>query len=322
MEQVSNEGGSGRRDMKKIIVADYYGVCMGVKRAISMTEETSRQKKNVTIFREIVHNEAIVEKFRSEGVGQAKSIENIKGGTVIIPAHGASPEIFKRAASKNLNVVDATCPLVIRIHKIIGKLARAGYQIFHFGDNEHDETIGIVGHAPDRVKVIANKSEFEKIESVPEKVALTAQTTASIANFEEVVEIALKKFPQIEIFNTICNATSQRQAAITKLAPTVDLMLVVGSKSSANSNRLAQISKSFCGRAYLINSAREIKPEWFEDKNQQVDVVGLSAGASTPDFLIEGVIERLKEFSSSPIELIYPEKVSIKNELALKNSQL
>ncbi|MCP4705835.1 MAG: 4-hydroxy-3-methylbut-2-enyl diphosphate reductase, partial [candidate division Zixibacteria bacterium] len=257
--------------MKKIIVADYYGVCMGVKRAISMTEKTSRQEKNVTIFREIVHNEAIVEKFRSEGVGQAKSIENIKGGTVIIPAHGATPEIFKRAEAKKLNVVDATCPLVIRIHNIIGKLAKAGYQILHFGDSEHDETIGIVGHAPDRVKVIVDISDFDQIDSIPGKVALTAQTTASIANFTEVEKVARKKFSQIEVFNTICNATSQRQAAITKLAPTVDIMLVVGSKSSANSNRLAQISKSFCSRAYLIDSAREIDPKWFENEDGQID---------------------------------------------------
>lgn len=308
--------------MKKIIVADYYGVCMGVKRAISMTEETSQQEKNVTIFREIVHNEAIVEKFRAEGVGQAKSIEKISGGTVIIPAHGASPDIFHRANIKNLNVVDATCPLVIRIHKIIGKLAGAGYQILHFGDSEHDETIGIVGHAPDRVQVIADVSDLDKIEFDRQKVALTAQTTASIANFSEIEEAARKKFPQIEVFNTICNATSQRQAAITKLAPTVDLMLVVGSKSSANSNRLVQISKSFCSRAYLIDSAEEIEPEWFDDKNKQVDIVGLSAGASTPDFLIEGVIEKLKQFSSTPVELIYPEKKSNNNELALKNSPL
>jgi len=306
--------------MKKIIVADHYGVCMGVKRAISMTEETSQQDKNVTIFREIVHNEAIVEKFRSEGVGQTNSVDSISGGTVIIPAHGASPDIFKRAEAKNLNVVDATCPLVIRIHKIIRKLADSGYYILHYGDSAHDETVGIIGHAPDRVKVIESVSDLDKIESLPEKVALTAQTTAGISNFDEVEQVAIKKFPQIEVFNTICNATTQRQAAITKLAPNVDIMLVVGSKSSANSNRLAQISKSLCKRAYLIDSAKEIDPEWFDDKSQPVEVVGLSAGASTPDFLIEGVIEKLNRFSQSPVELIYPKKKSKENALALKNS--
>ncbi len=308
--------------MKKIIVADHYGVCMGVKRAISMTEETSQQDKNVTIFREIVHNEAIVEKFRSEGVGQTNSVDSISGGTIIIPAHGASPDIFKRAEAKNLNVVDATCPLVIRIHKIIRKLADSGYYILHYGDSAHDETVGIIGHAPDRVKVIESVSDLDKIESLPKKVALTAQTTAGISNFDEVEQVAIKKFPQIEVFNTICNATTQRQAAITKLAPNVDIMLVVGSKSSANSNRLAQISKSLCKRAYLIDSAREIDPEWFEDNNGQVDVVGLSAGASTPDFLIEGVIEKLNRFSKTPVKLVYPKKKSKENKLALKKSAL
>jgi len=308
--------------MKKIIVADHYGVCMGVKRAISMTEKTSTQDKHVTIFREIVHNEAIVEKFRAEGVGQTNSVDSISGGTVIIPAHGASPDIFKRAEAKKLNVVDATCPLVIRIHKIIRKLADAGYYILHYGDSAHDETVGIIGHAPDRVQVIENISDLDKIESLPEKVALTAQTTAGITNFDEVEKAAIEKFPQIEVFNTICNATSQRQDAITKLAPNVDIMLVVGSKSSANSNRLAQISKLFCKRAYLIDSAKEIDPNWFNDENEPVDVVGLSAGASTPDFLIDGVIEKLKGFSNTPVELIYPDKKTKQNELALKNTAL
>jgi 4-hydroxy-3-methylbut-2-enyl diphosphate reductase len=306
--------------MKKIIVADHYGVCMGVKRAISLSEETAVKENKVTIFREIVHNEAIVEKFRSEGVGQAKNIADIKGGTVIIPAHGASPDVFKKAAARGLNIIDATCPLVIRIHKIIRKLAHDGYQILHFGDSEHDETIGIVGHAPDRVTVIANSAELEKLTDVNEKLALTAQTTASISDFTMIEKIASRKFPQIKIFNTICNATSQRQAAITKLAPEVDLMLVVGSKSSANSSRLVQISKAFCERAYLINSAIEINPLWFQDGRQKIDVVGLSAGASTPDFLIEGVIDRLKEIAQSPLEIISSDRKTLKNELALKNS--
>lgn len=308
--------------MKKIIVADYYGVCMGVKRAISLTEETALKGDKVTIFREIVHNEAIVEKFRSEGIGQAKSIDAINGGTAIIPAHGASPEIFRKAAAKGLNVVDATCPLVIRIHKIIRKLADGGYQILHFGDSEHDETIGIVGHAPDRVTVIARASDLDKINPAGQKIALTAQTTASISDFEKIEKVARRKFPRIEIFNTICNATSQRQAAITRLAPQVDIMLVVGSKSSANSNRLAQISKSLCNRAYLIDSAEDIEPAWFRDGNNPVDIVGLSAGASTPDFLINGAIEKLKDIAGCPIEVIYPEEDSRENILALKNSQI
>ncbi len=306
--------------MKKIIVADHYGVCMGVKRAISLSEETAAKESKVTIFREIVHNEAIVEKFRAEGVGQAKNIADIEGGTVIIPAHGASPDIFKKAAARGLNIIDATCPLVIRIHKIIRKLARDGYQILHFGDSEHDETIGIVGHAPDRVIVIANSGELEKLTDVSDKLAMTAQTTASISDFTIVEKIACRKFPQIKIFNTICNATSQRQAAITKLAPEVDLMLVVGSKSSANSNRLVQISKKFCKRAYLINSAMEIDLSWFRNERKKIDIVGLSAGASTPDFLIESVIEKLKEIAQSPLEIISPDRTALKNELALKNS--
>lgn len=304
--------------MKKIIIADYYGVCMGVKRAISMAEETATRYRDVTIFKEIVHNEAIVEKFRAEGVGQARSIDHVKSETVIIPAHGASPDVFKKALEKKLRVIDATCPLVIRIHKIIKKLADSGYCILHFGDRKHDETIGIVGHAPDRVTVISSTEELKKLDNYKGKIALTSQSTARVADFKAIEKEARKKFPQIEVFNTICNATTQRQEAITRLAPKVDLMLVVGSKSSANSNRLVKISRTMCSRAYLIDSADDIEREWFNG-DSKVDIVGLSAGASTPDFLIEGAITKLKSLAEGSVQVVYPKKNSRQNRLALKN---
>jgi 4-hydroxy-3-methylbut-2-enyl diphosphate reductase len=304
--------------MKKIIIADHYGVCMGVKRAISIAEETACRFKDVTIFKEIVHNEAIVEKFRAEGVGQARSIDNVDSETVIIPAHGASPDVFQKAQKKSLRVIDATCPLVIRIHKIIKKLADSGYHILHFGDRRHDETIGIVGHAPDKVTVISSTEEIKKLAHHQGKIALTSQSTARVADFQAIEKEARRRFPQIEVFNTICNATTQRQEAITRLAPRVDLMLVVGSKSSANSNRLVKISKTMCRQAYLIDSADDIKPEWF-DGNNRVEIVGLSAGASTPDFLIEGAIRKLKSLAEGSVQVVYPKKNSRRNELALKN---
>ncbi len=273
----------------------------------------------VTILNEIVHNEAIVEKFRREGVGQAVSVDEIAGGTVIISAHGASPEIFHRAEARGLKVIDATCPLVIRIHKIVKKLAQNGYRVLHFGDGKHDETIGIVGHAPERVTVISGLDELQALPPFSGKLAMTSQTTARVSDFVEMEAAAKEKFPQIEIFNTICNATNQRQAAIMDLAPKVDIMLVVGSESSANSKRLAQISRAICGLAYLINTADDIKPEWFKNSPKEINVVGLSAGASTPDFLIEGAIERLRAIAQSDVEVIYPQKRDLQNRLALKD---
>lgn len=307
--------------MKKIIIAQHYGFCMGVKRAIAIAEETAGSNGSVTILNEIVHNEAIVEKFRREGVGQSFSLEDVKEGTLIISAHGASPEVFRKAEEKGLKVVDATCPLVIRIHKIVKKLAENGYHILHFGDDKHDETIGIMGHAPDKVTVIPTLDALEGLGPIEGKLAMTSQTTARVSDFVEVERRAKEKYPQIEIFNTICNATNQRQAAIMDLAPKVDMMLVVGSESSANSKRLAQISKAICGIAYLINSPDDIRPHWFENGEKPIEVVGLSAGASTPDFLIDGAIEKLQRIGGGEVEVVYPEKRMAKNRLALAEDE-
>ncbi len=290
---------------------------MGVKRAIAIAEETAGSNGSVTILNEIVHNEAIVEKFRREGVGQSFSLEDVKEGTLIISAHGASPEVFRKAEERGLKVVDATCPLVIRIHKIVKKLAENGYHVLHLGDDKHDETIGIMGHAPDKVTVIPTLDALEALGPIDGKLAMTSQTTARVSDFVEVERRAKEKYPQIEIFNTICNATNQRQAAIMDLAPKVDMMLVVGSESSANSKRLAQISKAICGIAYLINSPDDIRSGWFEYSDKKIDVVGLSAGASTPDFLIDGAIAKLQEIGGGEVEVVYPEKRMAKNRLAL-----
>jgi len=308
------------KKLKKIIIAKHYGFCMGVKRAISIAEETMANNGNVTILNEIVHNDAIVEKFAKSGVGQSSNIDNISDGTVIISAHGASPEIIEKGRRKGLKIIDATCPLVIRIHKIIKRLADNGYQVFHFGDPDHDETIGIVGHAPGKVTVVRDIQSLKSMEGCEGKLALTAQTTARIADFEEIEKAARKICPSVEIFNTICNATSQRQMAIMDLAPRVDLMLVVGSKTSANSTRLSKIASAICERTYLINSADEIEPGMFENSGHAIEIIGLSAGASTPDFLIEGVKERLLEMAENRVEIEYSGKRCRTNELVLKKT--
>lgn len=304
--------------LKKIIIAEYYGICMGVKRAISIAEETMATDKKVTILNEIVHNDAIVRKFAKAGVGQSTSINEIDGGTLIISAHGASPEIFEKAKARSLKIIDATCPLVIRIHKIVKKLAENGYHILHFGDPEHDETIGIVGHAPQKVTVIPSRESLISLGTLHGKIALTSQTTARSSDFAEFEKEVKKRVPQVEVFNTICNATNQRQAAIMDLAPKVDMMLVVGSNTSANSKRLTQISGAICGLSYLVNSADDIRTDWFTGNDKKIEIVGLSAGASTPDFLIEDAIERLKQIAGRVIKVIYPLKKLRRNRLALE----
>jgi len=302
--------------LKKVIVADYYGFCMGVKHAIAIARETAELAETSTILKEIVHNDAVVDDFKKKGVGQARSIDEIAEGTVIIPAHGASPEVLRKAEQKKLKIVNATCPLVIRIHKIVKKLAEEGYRILHFGDPEHDETVGIVGWAPDRVEVIPTLEALLAYPDYSGKLALTSQTTARSADFATVEEAAHRRFPQIEVYNTICNATNQRQEAILKLAPMVDMILVVGSPSSANSNRLVKISRTICPESYLINSAEEIRMDWFTGP-KAIRTVGLSAGASTPDFLIAGAIDRLREISKGDIQVVYSTREQRGNRLAM-----
>ncbi|MBD3403666.1 4-hydroxy-3-methylbut-2-enyl diphosphate reductase, partial [candidate division GN15 bacterium] len=230
--------------IKKIHIAKHHGFCMGVKRAINIAEETAEKTEGkVTILNEIVHNEAVVERFREQGVGQAFSVDDVNEGTLIISAHGIAPDVINKAEAKGLNVVDATCPLVTVIYDIIKKIVPQGYHVIHYGDRNHDETEGVLGYAPDRITVVSSPDELSDLPDwTDRKLGLTVQTTSEMARAEEFKEAAQKKWPHIEIFDTICNATNKRQSAILALAPYMDVMLVVGSKSSANSTRLANIS--------------------------------------------------------------------------------
>ncbi len=295
--------------LKKVIMARHHGFCMGVKRAINIAEETAQNlDKPVTILNEIVHNEAVVDRFRKQGVGQAFSVNEVAAGTLIISAHGIAPNVIEEAKNRGLNVVDATCPLVTRIYNIVTKIIESGYYVIHYGDRQHDETAGIVGHAPDRITVVGGPEELPALPDWKErKLGLTSQTTASQERFAEFKKAAKQKWPHIEVFDTICNATEQRQSAIMDLAPQVDMVLVVGSKTSANSKRLADISNTLCGRGILIDSAADIRDEWFT-QDQAIERVGVSAGASTPEFLVEDVIKRLVEISGGTAEVIVPER--------------
>ncbi len=295
--------------LKKIIMARHQGFCMGVKRAINIAEETaSSEKGQVTIMNEIVHNEAVVNKFIDMGVGQATNLDSIKDGTLIISAHGVAPAVIESAKEKGLKVIDATCPLVERIYEIILKVIKNGYHVIHYGDPSHDETQGIVGHAPDNITVAANPEELLALPDFKDtKLGLTVQTTAHQESFEDIIKMAQEKWPHIEIFNTICNATSQRQSAIMDLAPQVDIVLVVGSQSSANSKRLAKIANAICGKGILIGSAEDIDVSLF-DENSSIESVGISAGASTPQFLVDEVISKLLDLSDENVEVITTER--------------
>ncbi len=302
--------------LKKIHIASHHGFCMGVKRAIQFAEDTAENAQGrVTILNEIVHNEHVVEKFKQRGVGQVKSVEDVDEGTLIISAHGIAPDVIARAESKGLTVVDATCPLVTNIYDIIVDAVKDGYNIIHYGNPHHEETRGIVGYAPEHITCAASEEELLALpEWKDRKLGLTVQTTAHIEDFAIVEKKALQKWPHLKVFNTICNATTKRQSAILELAPKVDMVLVVGSNSSANSHRLAAISNDICGNGKLIGSADDIDKLWFDDES--IESVGISAGASTPDFLVEDVIKKLVALSGGQAEVIQPISKRMK-----KNSQ-
>jgi len=207
-----------------------------------------------------------------------------------------------------LKVVDATCPLVTRIYDIVHQVVAQGYYIVHFGDPNHDETQGVVGHAPERITVVPDKNAIADLPDWKDrKLAMTIQTTSSMEEAHEARSFAKKKWPHLEVFDTICNATSKRQSAIIDLSPDVDMILVVGSATSANSKRLASIANALCGRGILIGTADDIKDEWFAPE-QNINIAGVSAGASTPDFLVDAVIERLKLISGNKAELVHQER--------------
>lgn len=306
--------------INKITIARSYGFCMGVKRAINIAEDTARTTKEpVTILNEIVHNDAVVEDFRKKGVGQKFAVKDVEDGTLIISAHGVAPSVKEEAAARGLRVIDATCPLVSRIYDIIKEVIPQGYHIVHFGDRNHDETTGVEGHAPDKITVISSVEELDKYPAWEDrKLGLTVQTTMGLEDFVSFQQAAREKWPHIQTFDTICNATNKRQTAITDMAPDVDIILVVGSKTSANSNRLAHISRLLCGKGELIGSADDINEEWFTGEDESVERVGVSAGASTPDFLVDAVIEKLKELSGGKAEVIEQEKKKRKPRTARK----
>ena len=296
--------------IRQILIARDYGFCMGVKRAIKTADETAREADGpVTILNEIVHNEAVVEDFRRRGVGQKFSVDDVAEGTLIISAHGVEPAIKRAALDKGLTVVDATCPLVRNIYKIIQGIVPLGYYLIHFGDRNHDETRGVLGHAPDRLTVISSAEELDQYPAwTDRKLGLTVQTTIRIEDFEAFQKAAQVKWPHIKVFDTICSATNKLQTAVRDMAPEVDMILVVGSQTSANSKRLAQISGALCQRGELIGSAADIKEGWFVGDNSSVERVGVTAGASTPDFLVKDVIDRLVSLSGGTAQVVMQEK--------------
>ena len=277
-----------------IFLPEYAGVCVGVKRAINLAHKTAEAATGpVFILHEIVHNTHVVKDLSDRGVLSVDEVQEVDKGTLLISAHGVSPAVIADARSRNLEVVDTTCPLVSKIHRIVKTLASRDYMIFLLGEKNHDEVMGVQGVAEENIHIFHKKEEIDSLPLTDGPVALVSQTTQSIKYFDEILDLLMARYPQLEIHNTICDATEKRQTSALAIAGDMDVMITVGSMSSANSRRLQEVSAGLCPASYLVDSASEVDAGWFSGGER----VGVTAGASTPEWLIEGVILKLMEIS-------------------------
>jgi 4-hydroxy-3-methylbut-2-en-1-yl diphosphate reductase len=273
------------------------GFCAGVVRAVDIVElALEAYGAPVYVHHEIVHNTYVVEQLRRRGAIFVEAIAEVPSGSVLVfSAHGVPPTVRDEAKERSLRVIDATCPLVTKVHLEALKFAREKRTIILIGHKDHQEIVGTSGEAPDRTLVVDSIAAVDALEvEDPEKLAFLTQTTLSLYDTQEIVARLRQRFPKIvgPASDDICYATQNRQEAVEQVAKDVDLILVVGSQNSSNSNRLVELAKRLNVTARLIDSASHIDPSWLEG----VGRIGLTAGASAPEVLVEQVSERLAQF--------------------------
>jgi 4-hydroxy-3-methylbut-2-en-1-yl diphosphate reductase len=283
------------RSLDEIVLAGPRGFCAGVERAIDIVElALAVCPPPVYVRREIVHNRHVVDELREKGAIFVDELDEVPDhATVIFSAHGVSPAVREAAQQRGLRVIDATCPLVTKVHLEAIRYAREGYTIILVGHEDHDEVIGTMGEAPIQMLLIERPDEVEAlVVSDPNRVAYLTQTTLSVDDTRDCIEALRRRFPKIvgPAKDDICYATQNRQAAVKRLAGDVDVVLVIGAANSSNANRLREVSEVTGTRAYLINDLRDIHPEWLEGVRR----VGITAGASTPESLVTQTVQALR----------------------------
>jgi 4-hydroxy-3-methylbut-2-enyl diphosphate reductase len=280
----------------RIWLASPRGFCAGVDRAIEIVERAlERFGEPVYVRHEIVHNQHVVDELRAKGaVFVDEPDEAPPGARLIYSAHGVSPAVRAAAAAGSLVTIDATCPLVTKVHNEVLRMAREGDEIVMIGHAGHVEVEGTMGHAPDRMHLVETVEDVERLEvRDPDRLGCVTQTTLSVDDTRDVMEALRRRFPKIVLprRDDICYATQNRQDAVKDLADRASLVLVVGAPASSNSNRLVEVAAKRGARSHLIQNAGDIDPSWLEG----VEDVGVSAGASTPEFLVQQVVDRLVE---------------------------
>jgi len=283
-----------------LVLASPRGFCAGVDRAITIVEKAlGMYGSPIYVQHEIVHNKHVVQRLRNEGAVFVENIDEIpEGSHAIFSAHGVSPEVRKRAEKRKLQVLDATCPLVTKVHREAQRYAQKEHTIILIGHHNHVEVKGTVGEAPEHIFVVGTVEEVSDLKIPDEKkVGYITQTTLSLDDTAEIITALKERFPEIKgpAKDDICYATQNRQNAVKALSKEVDLVLVVGAQNSSNSMRLLEVAETTGVKARRIESAAELDPEWLEE----VRNVGITAGASAPEDIVQGIVAEISKMSSS-----------------------
>jgi 4-hydroxy-3-methylbut-2-en-1-yl diphosphate reductase len=288
----------------KVLLANPRGFCAGVEMAVEVVNKVLELKgPPIYVFHEIVHNRHVVEDFQQRGVTFINEISEAPPGSVVVySAHGISPNVRRQSRQRNLTEIDATCPLVTKVHLEVLRFAKQGYTILFIGHANHDEAVGTVGEAPDNIIVIESPEDVARINVEDEtKVAYVTQTTLSVFEAQRIIDALKARFPNIKAppKEDICYATTNRQKAVAVLSPEVDLVLVIGSRNSSNSQRLVDTARQAGKRGQLIDDARELDPNWLKD----TDTILVTAGASAPERLVNELLDRLKTEFNADVEI-------------------
>jgi len=292
-------------DNPEILMAQPRGFCAGVDRAINIVNEALiRFGAPIYVRHEIVHNAYVVNELREKGAVFVEDLQEVpKGGIVVFSAHGVSQEVRKDAQARGLQVYDATCPLVTKVHLEVVKMSKEGFTILMIGHAGHPEVEGTMGQVEGGLFLIEKVADIDKLSFAnDEKIAFVTQTTLSIDETKEIVEALTKKFPSIvqPRKQDICYATQNRQDAVKFMAPQVEVVIVVGSAASSNSNRLRELSEKLGVPSYMVDAPEQLKPEWFVGKKR----IGLTAGASAPESLAQSIVARILEFGPRQVRAL------------------
>jgi 4-hydroxy-3-methylbut-2-enyl diphosphate reductase len=309
-----------------VVLANPRGFCAGVERAIEIVERAIEQRgAPIYVRHEIVHNKYVVENLRKKGAVFVEELDEVpRGSTVIFSAHGVSKDIRREAESRGLKVFDATCPLVTKVHVEVSKMLREGYEIVMIGHRGHPEAEGTMGQSETGMRLVETVDDVARLQvGNPEKLAYVTQTTLSVDDAAQIVAALRERFPAIRgpKRDDICYATQNRQDAVKFMAPRCDVVIVVGSPNSSNSNRLREVAQNMGVDAYMVDNAADLRAEWIAGKPR----VGVTAGASAPEVLVNELIERLQELGAQsvrPLEGIAEHVVfTLPRELAGRGSR-